>query len=144
VISYSLHCSLPQNVSRSVPPVSLVLLALAVLGSVRPTPARTSAQMDPHKPYALIFGTVWGPDDRPVYGVRVKIGRADQKKAKWELYSNHQGEFAQRIPAGKADYRVWVDASGIKLLNGKRLDPAREVTVHIESDERTDISLHLK
>src|ERR1700733_7991606 len=52
------------------------------------------------KPYALIYGTVWGPDDHPLYGVTVKIRRADQKKARWELYSDHSGEFAQRAPRG--------------------------------------------
>jgi hypothetical protein len=92
----------------------------------------------------LIFGTVWGPDDRPIYGVHVKIRLADQKKAKWELYSDHQGEFAQRVPTGKADYIVWADLKGFKLLNGNKLQPGEEVTVHIEGDERQDIGLHLK
>jgi hypothetical protein len=105
---------------------------------------RSQAWQDPRKPYGLIFGTVWGPDDRPIYGVHVKIRRANQKKAKWELYSNHQGEFAQRVPAGKADYVVWADLKGFKLLNGNQLRPGDEVTVHIEGDERQDIGLHLK
>ena len=90
------------------------------------------------------MGTVWGPDDRPVYGVKVKIRRADQKRAKWELYSNHTGEFAQRLPAGKASYVVWADTKGLKSLNGKKIDPGPEVTVQIESEERMDIGLHLK
>jgi hypothetical protein len=100
--------------------------------------------MDPRKPYALIFGTVWGPDDRPVYGVHVKIRRADQKRAKWELYSDHRGEFAQRLPPGKADYVVWADLKGFKPLEGKQLKPGDEVAVHIDGDERADIGLHLK
>ena len=99
---------------------------------------------DPRKSYALIVGTVWGPDDRPVYGVKVKIRRADQKRAKWELLSNHTGEFAQRLPAGKADYIVWADLKGFKSLIGKMLDSGPEVTVHFESEERVDIGLHLK
>jgi hypothetical protein len=103
-----------------------------------------SAQAKPPKPYALIFGTVWGPDDRPVYGVHVKIRRADQKKPKWELFSDHRGEFAQRLPAGKADYIVWADLKGFKSLDGKQLRPGDEVTVHIEADERADIGVHLK
>jgi hypothetical protein len=102
---------------------------------------------DPHAPYALIFGTVWGPDDYPVYGVKVKIRRADQKKAKWELISNHNGEFAQRVPAGKADYVVWVeskDLKGFKSRSGNRLQAGTEVTVQIAGDERQDIGVHLK
>src|SRR5437016_13361380 len=98
----------------------------------------------PHgeEPYALIFGTVWSPDGRPLYGVRVKI-RAEAKKAHWELYSDHSGEFAQRVPACKADYIVWADTKDYKLPLGKHLKPGTEVTVHIEKDERSDLSLHL-
>jgi len=96
------------------------------------------------KPYALLYGTVFGPDQRAVYGVRVKIRRGDEKKARWELYSDHSGEFAQRVPAGKADYVIWADLSGYKSLDGKRLQPGPEVTIHIENDERANLSLHLK
>ena len=93
--------------------------------------------------YGLIFGTVWDPDGRPVYGVRVKIRRSDHKKAQWELYSDHMGEFAQRVPPGKADYIVWADLKDYKLPNGKHLKAGTEVTVHIENDERSDTGLHL-
>jgi hypothetical protein len=96
------------------------------------------------QPYALIFGTVWGPDDRPLYGVKVKIRRADQKKAHWELYSDHHGEFAQRLPLGPADYMVWTDLKGYKSLTGKELHQDGEVKVHIDKDEREDVGLHLK
>ncbi|MGH8458370.1 MAG: carboxypeptidase-like regulatory domain-containing protein, partial [Nevskiales bacterium] len=100
-----------------------------------PSPA---AEKKKEKPYALIFGTVFGPDGRGVAGVKVKIRRSDQKKAKWELYSDSRGEFAQRVPAGKADYVVWAD------LPGPKGQSRQEVTAHVENDERVDISLHLK
>src|SRR6266481_3782461 len=93
--------------------------------------------------YALIFGTVWGPDDRPLYGVKVKIRRADQKKANWELLSDHHGEFAQRVPLGPADYLVWAELKGYKYLTGKELHQDGEVRVHIDKDEREDTGLHL-
>lgn len=96
------------------------------------------------QPYALIFGTVWGPDDRPVYGMKIKIRRADEKKARWELSSNHSGEFAQRVPAGKADYVITADLKGFKLPNGQRFQSGGEVQVHVEHDERVDTGLHLK
>jgi hypothetical protein len=79
-----------------------------------------------------------------ICGIKVKIRQADQKKARWELYSDHAGEFAQRVPAGRADYVVWADLKGCKAPECKRLRQGTEVTVHIENDERTDISLHLK
>ena len=110
-------------------------------------PPIASANEDPgkkEKPYALIFGTVWGPDNHPVYGVRVLIRRSDKKKPQWELISNHMGEFAQRVPAGKADYIVWADLKGYKSLDGGKLSPGDEATVHVEYEERVDTGLHLK
>jgi hypothetical protein len=76
--------------------------------------------------------------------VKVKIRRADQKKAHWELFSDHHGEFAQRLPAGPADYLVWADLKGYKSPTGKELHQDEEVKVHIENDERQDTGLHLK
>ena len=123
--------------------VSLAGMVALLLPASAQTPSGDQHK-DPRKSYALVVGTVWGPDDRPVYGVKMKIRRADQKKARWELYSNHTGEFAQRLPAGKADYIVWADLKDFKSLSGKKLDPGSEVTVHFESEERVDIGLHLK
>ena len=111
----------------------LVLLGLVLLAS---TLAAMASDKRAEKPYALIFGTVYGPDYRHVYGVRVKIRRADQKKARWELYSDHQGEFAQRVPAGAADYVVWAEPEG-------KHAPTAEAKIHVENDERVDIGLHL-
>jgi hypothetical protein len=90
------------------------------------------------------LATVWGPDDRPLYGVRVKIRRSDHKKAQWEVYSDHHGEFAQRLPSGAADYLVWAEVKGYKLPNGNKLQATQEVKVHVENDERADIGLHLR
>ncbi|MGD0792441.1 MAG: hypothetical protein ABR920_11785 [Terriglobales bacterium] len=123
----------------------LVAMASSVLflaSLLAPVSARGSGGEKP-KSYALIFGTVWGPDRHPLYGVKVKIRRAEEKKARWELYSNHTGEFAQRLPVGKADYIVWADVKGYKLPSGRKLKPGSEVTVHIDHDERSDIGLHL-
>jgi len=96
------------------------------------------------KPYALIAGTVWGPDDRPLYGVKIKIRRATDKpgKARWEVYSDHHGEFAQRVPAGEADYVLAADVKGFKFPDGAPAH-AQEVTVHIYSEERQDTGVHV-
>jgi hypothetical protein len=123
------------------------LLAGTLLLSLSP-PLQGSARQpgkDKDKPYALIFGTVWGPDDRPLYGVAVKIRRASDKpkKVRWELYSDHHGEFAQRVPAGESDYILWADLKGFKPADGKALHLVQEVTVHVYGDEREDTGLHL-
>jgi len=117
----------------------LILLAL----SVAPTSAGQDAGKR-EKPYALIFGTVWGPDNRPVYGVRVLIRRADKKKPQWELMSNHMGEFAQRVPAGTADYIISADLKGYKSLDGRKLSLGDDAKVHVDNEERVDTGLHLK
>ena len=123
----------------------LLLIALLLCAgtaiTVLPAPA---AEKKSEKPYALIFGTVWSPQNRPLYGVKVEIRRVGDKKPRWELYSDHNGEFAQRVPAGRADYLVRVNLKGYKSSKNNELREGTEVTVHIENDERTDIGLHLR
>jgi len=105
--------------------------------SVLLVPASPAAAKSEEKPYALIFGTVWTADSRPAYGVKVKIRRADQNKAKWEAVSDRRGEFAVRVPAGRADYVLQADVKGPKNA------PKPETKVHVDNDERVDVSLHL-
>jgi len=121
---------------------SAVASALLV-PTLAPHQGRLPAQKT--KPYAVIAGTVWGPDDRPVFGITVKIRRSTDKphKVRWEVYSDHMGEFAQRVPAGEADYILWADLKNVKSADGKPLRLAQEVTVHIYNEEREDTGLHL-
>ena len=111
--------------------VSLLLLSLV-------SAALFAADKKP-QPYALIYGTVYGPDARPVEGVHVRIRKKDDKKPKYEQYSDRRGEFAQRVPVGPADYVIYADLKG----NKTKLKPGKEAAVHIDGDERQDISLHL-
>lgn len=120
-----------------------VLAALLLSPSFRSQDGLLTAQKSKQKPYALIAGTVWGPDDRPVYGVTVTIRRAKDKKPKWEVYSDHHGEFAQRLPVGESDYVLSADLKHFKPADGKPLHLVQEVTVHVYHDEREDTSLHL-
>jgi hypothetical protein len=120
-----------------------VLLIALVLPALSHQNALLAASNPKGKPYALIAGTVWGPDDHPVYGIPVKIRRAKDKKPKWEVYSDHMGEFAQRVPAGEADYVLSADLKGVKTADGQPLRLVQEVTVHIYNDEREDTGLHL-
>lgn len=124
---------------------SVFLVGCLILPSRPQLHAAPGKDRDKDKAYGLIFGTVWGPDDRPIYGVPVKIRLAKDKpkKVRWELYSDHHGEFAQRVPAGDADYIVWADLKGFKPADGKPLHLVQEVTVHVYNDEREDTGLHL-
>jgi hypothetical protein len=133
--------------SRFLRPLLFLLLVffglVPLLCPLRTDAAPASKKLKPTDPYALIFGTVWGPDNRPVYGIKVIIRQLPKKKPEWELYSDHAGEFAQRVAAGTADYVIAADLKGVKTTDGHPLHLAQEVSVHIDYDERVDIGLHL-
>jgi hypothetical protein len=114
--------------------ISAAALVWLLAGSI--SIAAGQKKLDPHQPYALIFGTVFGPDDHPIRGIKIKIRREGQKKTV-EMLSDSRGEFAQRFPAGKADYIVWAD------LKDKQAAHNTEVKVHVEDDERHDLTIHL-
>lgn len=111
-------------------------LCLPAPAAPAPSPAPSPAVKE-DAAYALIFGTVWTADNQPAYGVKVKIRRADQGKGKWEAVSDHRGEFAVRVPAGAADYVLQAD------VKTKAKGPKPEAKVHVDNDERVDVSLHL-
>jgi hypothetical protein len=130
---------MPNGQRSTVVPAFALCVLITMSASL--TAARTAAPQSSSHPskndYALIYGTVWGPDDRPVAGVPIKIRRASDKKAKWELISDSRGEFAQRVPVGAQDYVIQAD---VKTPKGQ---PKPETTAHIVNNERTDVSLHL-
>jgi hypothetical protein len=116
-----------------------LVAGICAVASVRPAFAQSSeSKKGAIQDYALIYGTVWGPNDQPVAGVPITIRRSIDKKPKWQLVSDRQGEFAQRVPVGKDEYIVQAD---IKMPKG---EPKPEVTVQINDNERQDIGIHLK
>jgi len=125
----------PGLVSRAGAVFVLLVLGASLAGARSAWPPQSSPAA--RKDYALIYGTVWGPDDHPVAGVPIKIRRTSDKKAKWELVSDHNGEFAQRVPIGTYDYVIEAD---IKMPKGQ---PKPQTTAHIDNNERTDVGLHL-
>ena len=127
----------PFRRSDCAPLAVRAVLVLIVVSWAASCSVSAAAQRATPKDYALIVGTVWGPDNRPVAGIPIKIRRATDKKPKWELVSNSRGEFAQRVPPGAQDYIIQAD---IKTPNGQ---PKPEVTVKISDNEREDVGLHL-
>ena len=129
----------------------LVLCVFAALSFAQATDQEQEKEKPKkaEKPYALIFGTAYGPDDRPLYGVKVTIHPPVQKKPRWQLMSDHRGEFAQRVPPGPSDYIIHGEAEYApvgpdgkpQMSKKKRL--RGDAKVHVESQERLDIGLHL-
>jgi hypothetical protein len=121
----------------------LVLCVAALLASA---PAKKE---DLRRHYALIFGTAYGPDDRPLYGVKISIHPVGAKHPNWDLSSDHRGEFAQRVPPGPSDYVIAGQVEIVPVENGqpklhKKRKLRAETRVHIDKEERQDIGLHLR
>jgi hypothetical protein len=125
-------------------------LAICVLLALLPSSVAASKDKPKkEKPYALIFGTAYGPNDRPLYGVKITIRPEKKKHPSWDLISDHRGEFAQRVPAGTNDYLVHGQAEYAPMGDdgkpqlSKKLRLKGETRVHVDNEERRDISLHL-
>ena len=125
-------------------------LAICVLLTL--LPSKIAASKDnpkKEKPYALIFGTAYGPNDRPLYGVKITIRPEKKKHPSWELISDHRGEFAQRVPAGTNDYLIHGEAEYAPVADdgkpqlSKKVRLKGETRVHVDNEERRDISVHL-
>jgi hypothetical protein len=113
--------------------LGLSIFGLAAAGKDSVAQSAPAAKKD----YALIYGTVWGPGDHPVAGVPIKIRRVGDKKPKWDLISDRNGEFALRVPVGAQDYVVEAE---VKTPKGQAKPQA---TVHIDGNERKDVGIHL-
>jgi hypothetical protein len=125
-------------------------LAMCVLLALLPSSVAASKDKPKkEKPYALIFGTAYGPNDRPLYGVKITIRPQKKKHPSWELMSDHRGEFAQRVPAGTNDYLVRGEAEYAPVGDdgkpqlSKKVRLKGETRVHVDNEERRDISMHL-
>jgi hypothetical protein len=120
-------------------PLRVAAAVLTLLLSSSGVPFSFASSSDKHQKnaYALIYATVWGSGAETVYGVKVQLRRAGDKKVIAEQFSNHTGEVAFRVPAGKQDYSLTAD---VKPSKGKTKPQA---IVHVENDERVEVSLHL-
>jgi hypothetical protein len=133
-------------VSTSLRRAGIAAVSLAVLVS---SALAFKGQKKEQQSYGLISGTVFGPDDRPLYGARIQIHPVGKKHPNWEKMSDHRGEFAQRVPPAPADYEVVAEAEFVPVVDGKP-QPSRKKRVqdmrkvHVEKDVILDISLHLR
>ena len=80
----------------------------------QPTPESSSKQPKLKYSHAndfLIIGTVFDAKGFAFPGVELKIRRRNEKKYRWDSYTNSRGEFAVRVPQG-SDYEMLVRAKG--------------------------------
>jgi hypothetical protein len=89
-----------------------------------------------HEPYAVIRGAVLRGDGYSLPDAKVTIERLGEgKRFRHDTVSTSGGEFAFRLPAGKATYRVTATARGFA--------PASK-DVEIENDDVRQVALQLQ
>lgn len=94
----------------------------------RESSSKKTAQADKsksvHAPDFLIRGTVFTDKAYALPGVELRVRRVDEKKFRWERYSNSRGEFGIAVPQGTqyelvAHVKGFVDQSrAIDAANG--------------------------
>jgi hypothetical protein len=104
---------------------------LLIAAALAPALCRAADQ----KAMAMIAGTVFRDSGfalpRAVVTVR---GQERGKKKEWKGVADGRGEFFVRVPAGPADYNVFVTAEGYRTY---------EKMVKVGADERIDLSVIL-
>jgi Carboxypeptidase regulatory-like domain len=96
-------------------------------------PTSCRSQKEKPIPSFLILGTVFNERDLSFPGVRVRIRRTDEKKFRWETYSNSRGEFAVRVPPG-CDYEVVMHVKNYQ-------DQSKAVDSSVDVQQRLSIKL---
>lgn len=84
-------------------------------------------------PSFLIVGTVFDEKALSLLGVQIRIRRTDEKKARWETYTNSRGEFAVRVLPGY-EYEV---VTHVK----KYQDQKQTVDAKVDVQQRLSIKL---
>jgi hypothetical protein len=86
-------------------------------------------------PGFLIIGTVFNENALSFPGVEVRIRLAGEKKYRWETYTNSRGEFAVRVPEGRA-YEL--------LVRVKKYQEHRETVTTANNDIQQRLSIRLQ
>jgi Carboxypeptidase regulatory-like domain len=106
--------------------------------SQAPAPEKSQKQKYSHANDFLIIGTVFDPKGYAFAGVKLRIRRSNEKKNRWDSYTNSRGEFAVRVPQG-SDYEVVIHAKGFadqtRALDAKTGVSEARIVFHMESAE---------
>ena len=116
--------------NRTCRPALAVGLALALLGMAGAAEKKKSKVV----PQAILAGTVFQESGFLLRGARVVVYNTERPKDKKEAATDMQGEFAVRVPAGKASYTIEVRAPGFAAATKK---------VDVAGDERLDMTFRL-
>jgi hypothetical protein len=97
--------------------VFVYLAAACVAGAGPSVPAPQSASASRAHDF-VVFTTVFTDQGFGLFGARVRLRRAEEKKFRWEATADHQGELAFRVPEG-TQYEMTVEARGFRAETRK-------------------------
>lgn len=102
------------------------------------TPEKPQKQKYSHANDFLIIGTVFDPKGYAFPGVVLRVRRSNEKKYRWDGYTNSRGEFAVRVPQG-SDYEMVIRAKGFadqtRVLDAKTGVSEARIVFHMASVE---------
>ena len=103
-----------------------------------PAPEKSQKEKYSHANDFLIIGTIFDPKGYAFAGVELRIRRGNEKKYRWDSYTNSRGEFAVRVPQG-SDYEMVIHAKGFadqrRALDAKTGVSEARIVFHMESAE---------
>ena len=115
-------------------PAALFASLLCLLALALPCAQAAEKKKPKSAPQALLFGSVFQENGFLLRGARVVVSIPGHPKDRKETTTDVQGEFALRLPAGKARYTVEVSAQGFASAKKE---------VEVAGDERIDLTFRL-
>lgn len=110
----------------------ILLLLTVLLIAAAASPAR---KKQASRALGIISGTVFQANGRLLPGAKVVVAGIEKPKIKGEARTGRQGEFAIRVPAGGANYRVTASAKGF--------DRAQK-TIEVYEHEKARVTFRLR
>ena len=109
--------------------------AAAASGSPPTESSSSSKNKRSHANELLLRGTVFNERGLAMREVKLRIRRANEKKSRWETYTNSRGEFAIRVPPG-SDYEMQAESKGfetqIRAISSKDSSGDEKIIFHLE------------
>lgn len=107
----------PRDVTmwRRVSPGLWLFLLAAWVGSARPATPQKQSKQEAIANQFLIYGNVFTEQGFALPGAEAKVRRTNERKQRWEAYSDRRGEFAVRVPRGD-QYEIAIKAKGYTPL----------------------------
>ena len=82
------------------------------------TPQSSSNGKKSKAPPYVIIGTIFNESALSYPNVRIQVRRVNEKKFRWDTYTNSRGEFAVRVPEGQ-EYEVFIHEKSYKEVSLK-------------------------